>query len=234
MLVFSSSRFWLGVEVAQPRDPLGRLPIGDARVGQPGVGEDVRIGLGRHVVVGRIGADDLEIRLGLDRVAPFRPLRRRQRQALVQHGVEHVDERHVGDDAEEQVGRHVGDHAHQHAAGRAAVGDDAAAPGVAFPDQELARGDEVGEGVELLLALALRIPAIALVLAAADVGDGEDEAAVDEAEPAGREACRDGDAVGAVAVEEERRGAVERRALLDRAAKRARSPRRRPAPAAGA
>src|SRR6185503_12988011 len=97
---------------------------------------------------------------------------------------------------------------------RAAVGDDPPAPGIAFLDQKLARGDEVGEGVELLLALAVGVPAITLVLAAADVGDGEDETAIDEAEPAGREACRHGDAVGAIAVEEERRGAVERRPLL--------------------
>ena len=64
----------------------------------------------------------------VDRIAPFRPLGRGQRQALVQHGIQHVDEGHVGDDAEEEIRRHVGHHAHQHAAGRAAVGDDAAAP----------------------------------------------------------------------------------------------------------
>ena len=45
-----------------------------------------------------------------------------------------------------------------------------------------AGGDEVGEGVDLLLALAVLVPAIALVLAAAHMGDGIDEAAIDEAE----------------------------------------------------
>src|SRR3546814_10413515 len=43
------------------------------------------------------------------------------------------------------------------------------------------------EGVGLLLQLAIEIPAVALVGAAADVGDGVDEAAVDEAEAVGRE-----------------------------------------------
>ena len=61
-----------GVVPPQPRDPLGRLPVGDARIGQARIGEDMRVGLGPHVVVGRIGADAVEILLGGDRVAPFR------------------------------------------------------------------------------------------------------------------------------------------------------------------
>ena len=32
--------------LAQPRDPLCRLPVGDARIGEAAVGENVRIGLG--------------------------------------------------------------------------------------------------------------------------------------------------------------------------------------------
>jgi hypothetical protein len=52
--------------------------------------------------------------------------------------------------------------------------------GVAFGATRFARGDEVGEGVDLLLALAVLVPGIALVLAAADMGDGIDEAAIDQ------------------------------------------------------
>ena len=118
--------------------------------------------------------------LALDRVAPFRPFGRRERQARVEHGGQHVDERHLGDDAEEQIGRHVGDRAHQHAAGAAAMRDDPPARGIALFGEELARGDEVGERVRLLLALAVLVPAIALVLAAAHMGDGVDEAAIDQ------------------------------------------------------
>ena len=40
------------------------------------------------------------------------------------------------------------------------------------------RGDEIGEGVHLLQALAVLVPVIALVLAAANMGDGIDEAAI--------------------------------------------------------
>ena len=66
--------------------------------------------------------------------------------------------------------------------------------------------------------LAVRVPVIALVLAAANVRDGVDEAAVDKRQPRRRERGGDGDAVGAVAVEEHRRRAVERRvaAIEDR------------------
>ncbi len=72
------------------------------------------------------------------------------------------------------------------------------------------RGDEVLEGVFLALELAVFVPAIALFLATADMGDGIDEAAIGERQGIGREACRDRDAVGAVAVKEAGGGTVER------------------------
>ena len=77
-----------GVELAQARDPLRRLPVGDARVGQPAVGEDVRIGLGHHVLARAVAEDRLKVFFAGDRIAPLGPLRRRQRQVLVEHGVQ--------------------------------------------------------------------------------------------------------------------------------------------------
>ena len=41
----------------------------------------------------------------------------------IEHGGQHVDERHLGDDAEEQVGRQVGDRTHEQATGAAAMRD---------------------------------------------------------------------------------------------------------------
>ena len=190
---------------AQPGDPLGGLPIGDARIGQAAERKDRRIGLGGDVVVGRVGQDRLERRLALGRIAPFGPFRRGERQVRVEHRVEHVDEGYVGDDAGEQLRREVRGRAHQHAA----MGDDAALPRIARLDQRPAAGDEVGEGVGLLLALALEIPVPTLLGAAADMGDGVDEAAIDEAEQVGAEPRRHQRAVGAVAVEQQRRRAVE-------------------------
>ena len=140
----------------------------------------MRIALCFDVVVGRIAPDVVEVVLAGQRISPFRPFRRRQRQILVEHRVQHIDERHVGDDAEKEIRRHVGDRAHQHAARRAAVGDDASALGEALCNEIFASRDEVGEGVFLLLHLAVGVPAEAFVLAAADVRDRVDEAAVDE------------------------------------------------------
>ena len=123
---------------AQPRDPFRRLPIGHARIGEAAHRQDRRIVFRRDIVVGRIGQDGAEILLALDRVAPFRPFRRRQRQRVVEHGVEHVDERHLADDAGEQFAASVGDRAHQHAAGAAAMADDALCAGVLCLDQRAA------------------------------------------------------------------------------------------------
>ncbi len=127
MLVRKTSRLSSVLRGAQPRHPLRRLPVGDARVGEAGERQDRRIGLRRDVVVGRIGGDQAVVGLAGDRVAPFRPFGRRQRQRVVEHGGQHVDERHLGDEAGEEVRRHVGDGADQQAAGRAAPADDAAA-----------------------------------------------------------------------------------------------------------
>ena len=63
-------------------------------------------------------------------------------------------------------------------------------------------GDEVGEGVALVQEAAVVVPAAPVDLTAANVGDGEDESTVDEAEPRRTKAGVDGGAVGTVAVQE--------------------------------
>ena len=73
------------------------------------------------------------------------------------------------------------------------------------------RGEEVGERVGFLGELAFLVPAPALFRAAAHMGDGVDEAAIDQRQPVGREARVHGMAIGAVAVDQHRRGPVERR-----------------------
>ena len=78
----------------------------------------------------------------------------------------------------------------------------------------LARRDEVGESVLLVEELTVRVPAIALVLAAANMGDGVDEASIGERERADGKTRRDGDAIGAVAVEQAWRTAIEGRVLV--------------------
>src|SRR4026208_1056337 len=60
------------------------------------------------------------------------------------------------------------------------MGDDASTRGEALRGKKFARSDEVGEGVDFVLALTFLVPAIALVLAAAHMADRVDEAAIDE------------------------------------------------------
>ncbi len=79
-------------------------------------------------------------------------------------------------------------------------------PGWAMPgvDQVVTAGDEVRERVGLVLHPPVLVPGAAHLPAAADVGDGEDDAAVVEREPMGPERRVDADLVGPVA--EEQRG----------------------------
>jgi hypothetical protein len=81
--------------------------------------------------------------------------------------------------------------------------------GEAFGNEVPCGGDEIGEGVDLLVALAVFVPCKTLVLAAADMGDGIDEAAIHKRQPRGAEACRNCDAVGTIAIKQARRRAVE-------------------------
>ena len=68
--------------------------------------------------------------------------------------------------------------------------------------------DEVGEGVRLVLELAVVVPGPAHLGAAAHVGDGEDPAPLEEREAQHREPRVARYAVGAVAVQQPGRGAV--------------------------
>ena len=88
----------------------------------------------------------------------------------------------------ERVGRQVRDRAHQQAAGAAARAR-RAGPALVQPSAtRCARaGDEVGERVALGQHLALLVPVPAQLAAAADVRDGEDDAAVEQREPGHRE-----------------------------------------------
>ncbi len=77
-------------------------------------------------------------------------------------------------------------------------------------NEEFSGGSEIGEGVEFVAHAAGVVPGFAELTAAANVRDGEDDAAVEKAEAIGTESDRHGDAVAAVTVEEQWSGAVKR------------------------
>ena len=199
-----------GGVVAKLRDPLLRLPVGHTRIGEPARGEDGGVGARGDVVVGAVGRDPVVGSLVREGIAPLGPLRRCERQRHIAHGVEDVDERDRADDACPEIGTQVGDGAHEHAAGGAAQSDDVPGRAVAVLDEVLGAGDEVGEGVYFLLLAPVLEPTPALLRAAAHVGHGPDEAAVDERKIADREARIHRDTVRSVAVEQDGRLAVER------------------------
>ena len=199
----------VGVERPQARHVLGGLPVHDLAV--------VERRLDQHRGIaprGQVGVRAVRLHVGVLGedlgVAPLLELADRQRQRLVEHRVDHVHERHAHHGGPEQLGPHVEHGADEQAAGAAALDDEPVGGGVAAGDQVLGARDEVGERVALLEHAAGIVPALAEVAAAADVGDGEGHAALEQAQPARREHDRVRKAVRAVAREQERARAVAR------------------------
>ena len=142
--------------------------------------EHGRVVFGRDVIVRAVGEHVLEVLRVLHRVAPLLPLARRERERVVKLRVDYVNEGHVGDDGLEEVGAHVRDRAHQESARRAARYHQTVFRRVARLNQILGGGDEVREGVLLRHHLSGVVPLLAEVAAAAYVGGGEDDAAVEK------------------------------------------------------
>src|SRR5690606_28574868 len=67
---------------------------------------------------------------------------------------------------------------------------------------------EVGECVVLLVPLAFIVPAITLLLAATNMRDCINKAAIDKRQAACGEGSRNADAVGAIAIKKAGRGAI--------------------------
>ncbi len=66
-----------GVFLTQPRNPLGGLPVSDARIVEAAISKDVRVGFRLDVLIRAVGANGLEVIFAFDGVTPLRPFRRR-------------------------------------------------------------------------------------------------------------------------------------------------------------
>ena len=117
---FHEEQIVVGFGVAKFGDPLGRLPISDARVVETGGDDHGRVILCLHLIVGAVGEDVGKALFASDRIAPFLPFARRQREVFVEHGVEHIDEGHMGNDCAVLRRVLIDDRTHQFAACRAA------------------------------------------------------------------------------------------------------------------
>ena len=193
-----------GLHLAQLGHPLGGFPIGHARVVEAGSHQHRRIVLRRYLVIGAVAEDIGEGLLAQDRVPPFGPFARRQRQFSVEHGRQHIDEGHMRHHRAPQLGIGVDHRAHQLAARRTARNADPAFLGIALGDQPLRHVDEIVEGIGAFVELALQIPLAPQIVAAANMRDGVGIAAIDQAQPRSREARRDRVAIGAVGIEVQR------------------------------
>ena len=188
--------------VAQLGDPLGGLPVLHLAVPVTGRDQQVGVVLRFDVVVRAVLHHVVEVVLVLG-VAPLVKLKRRQRDAFVEHGVDHVDKRHAGDDAVEEAGFEVHDGTHQQSARAAAHGVQVVGAGESGFHHGFAAVNEVGEGVHFVEQLAVLVPVSAHLASATDVSDGVHEAAVEHAQARHREAGVHAVAVAAVGVKEE-------------------------------
>jgi hypothetical protein len=112
------------------------------------------------------------------------------------------------DDRAPQIGIGIDHRAHQLAARRAARDADAPLAGEAALDQPLRHIDEIVEGVGALVELAVEIPLLAQIVAAADMRDGIGKAAVEQESRVVEKPGSDRDAIGAIAIEVQRPAAV--------------------------
>ena len=78
-------------------------------------------------------------------IAPFVVLIGGERDAVVQHGGDHVDEGHLRDNAAVIAGAQIGNRAHEQSAGAAAHAKHLVLGGISGGDQMMRDVDEVGE-----------------------------------------------------------------------------------------
>ncbi len=131
--------------------PIWLVPVGHARVGEAGEGEEGGVGLGR-VVVGEIGGDALVVFFGLDGL-PHSAIPAGVSGSVSSSMVVSTSTKgDCGDDAANFSGACWRPRPSA-CAGGAAFGDDAAVRGETFLHQMVGGGDEVLKGVFLALSL---------------------------------------------------------------------------------
>ena len=142
------------------------------------------------------------------RIPPFFIFADGERQRSVLHGVQHVDERHLTEDHTKKFRAHVNDTAHQQAAGAAALNGQFFGRSVPLRNQVFGGTDEIGKGILLLLHPPGVVPRLSEFAATADVCDGVNDTAIQEAQTIRIEVHGHRNAVAAIAVKEQRGGAM--------------------------
>ena len=159
------------------------------------------VGVGLHVVVGRVGLQEAPL-VGIVRVAVFgHPAGPGQEPVVAPH----VEQRHLRGDGAEQVRAHGEHGAHQEAAVAAAENAELGGIRDVASNQVFGHGDEVLEGARTILLQRRLVPGRAELAAAADVGQRVDAAAFEPGDAdAGGIARQLRDLEAAVAVQQRR------------------------------
>ena len=161
--------------------------------------QQVGIGPGAYLIIGGVTEQIVVVGFVL-RVAPLIPFEGGEGNTGVQHGGDHVNKGHGGDDAMKDLGCHVDGGAHEQATGTATVTVYAIGigPGRGF---QICRGiNVVGEGILLVEQFAVLIPLAPQFLSSPDMGNGPDEAAIEQTQPTAAEGRPTAGAIGAVGV----------------------------------
>src|SRR5216683_982 len=155
------------------------------------------------VVIWRIALHVL-VELGVVGVAPLLVLVDGERYRFVEHGGEGVDKRNLRHSAGEKLGARIDDRADEQTPRAPATDGELPRIRVAAVDELDRARDEVIERVGLVQELAVLVPLPANLSPTSDVGDRENETAVEQAEPRCVEHGIAGQLVGAIAVEQGR------------------------------
>ena len=147
---------------------------------QTGGDQHVGIGFRFDVIVRAVRFHIAVVNLIL-RIPPLFKLPGRQRNGFIEHGRHHIDKRHLRDNPLKAIGTLVDNRPHQHAARAAAHAKAELRIAIALLNQRIADVEVVIEGVFLFQEFPVLIPVLPQLTAAANMGDGEDKAAVEQA-----------------------------------------------------
>src|ERR1700739_4440850 len=202
-----------GVEGARFGNELGGFPVGNLAVIESCGEQHGGIGGFVKIVVRAVGKDVIVSGLVIG-VAPLGIVGGGEREGRIHHVIHDIDEGNGEMDGLEQVRTHVDYRAHEQASGAATFDEETIFGSPLLLDEVFGTVNEIVEGVLLVHELAIVVPMLAHVVAAANVRDDESEAAVEQDQARGRKVGGRTETIGTVSVKKERASAIAWKAFL--------------------
>ena len=180
--------------------PFGRFPVLNLRVVEPSEDQQGRIVNGRDIIVGGVG-EHIVVSFLFGGVSPLIVFECGERNCVIEHGGDHVNERNIGNETSEQIGTHVGDGPNQQSSCATSSCEQSIRIGVLFLGEVLSTVNEVRKSVLLFHELTVLVPPSTVLLSTADMGDRIDESTIDQTQHGAAKPGRHTRAVGAVTIE---------------------------------